>query len=137
MIFASIVDAGLLPFLAFTALMARNQYLEVDEASGHWQTLFALATQTDIVIYSTYLISMTTGGIHVASLCISIYLALVFRQISKLPPDMNPLEDNLTSRHKRNKSSLSASVSDITSNRDSRLSAPLMDGPTDSPLHAQ
>lgn len=42
----------------------------------------------------------------VVSLLMDIYLCLKFRQIARLPPDMNPLEPNLTSRHKRNKSEL-------------------------------
>jgi hypothetical protein len=58
----------------------------------------------------------------------SIYLAIIFRQISKLPPDMNPLEGNLTSRHKRNKSSLSVASTEST-NKDAHLSAPLIDAP--------
>ena len=128
MIFAAIVDAGLIPFLVFTALMSRNQYLEPPDADDHWQTVFPNDNQTFKVLWATYLISVTSGGIHVTSLCLSIYLALVFRKISLLPPDMNPLEDNLTSRHKRNKSSLSTAPTDAT-NRSSQPSEPLINGP--------
>ncbi|KAH7631388.1 hypothetical protein B0T09DRAFT_134234 [Sordaria sp. MPI-SDFR-AT-0083] len=47
------------------------------------------------------------GGLHVFSIGISVFLAIQFWRISKMPPDMNPLEDTLTSRaHKRNKSSV-------------------------------
>ncbi|KAK3398515.1 hypothetical protein B0T20DRAFT_411338 [Sordaria brevicollis] len=47
------------------------------------------------------------GGLHVISIGISVFLAIQFWRICKMPPDMNPLEDNLTSRaHKRNKSSV-------------------------------
>ena len=132
-IFASIMDAGLVPFLAFTALMAYKEQLEPINDEGHWKTLFGTDFATEKVTQSTFLIATTTGGIHVASLCISVYLALMFRKISQLPPDMNPLEDNLTSRtrsHKRNKSSLSMAVSETAMNRDSHLSAPLIDSPT-------
>ncbi|KAK3947581.1 hypothetical protein QBC32DRAFT_247452 [Pseudoneurospora amorphoporcata] len=47
------------------------------------------------------------GGLHVFSIGISVFLAIQFWRISKMPPDMNPLEDTLISRaHKRNKSSV-------------------------------
>jgi hypothetical protein len=56
----------------------------------------------------------------VISLSLSLWLTVTFRKITNLPPDMNPLEDNLTSRHKRNKSSVSASTIS-----EDRLSTPL------------
>lgn len=128
MLFAAFFDAGLIPFFVFTAMISHQQYLEPSEFEGHWQTLFGDYPSTMKIINSTFLISVTDGGIHLVSLCISIYLAVIFRKIAKLPPDMNPLEDNLTSRHKRNKSSLSTANTEI-SNRDSHLSAPLIDAP--------
>ncbi|MCJ1408576.1 hypothetical protein MMC19_002651 [Ptychographa xylographoides] len=129
MLFAAILDAGLIPFLVFTALMSQVQYRESSDTTGRWQTLFGDDPDTYKIIYSTFLISVTTGGIHLVSLCISVYLAVIFRKISRLPPDMNPLESNLTSRHKRNKSSLSTAPSEVTNSRDAHLSAPLIDGP--------
>ncbi|MCJ1251378.1 hypothetical protein MMC30_008611 [Trapelia coarctata] len=128
MLFAAMFDAGLIPFYVFTALISHQQYYEPSVAPGRWQTLFEDDPKTQKIIYSTYLIGVTAGGIHLVSLCVSIYLAFIFRKIARLPPDMNPLEDNLTSRHKRNKSSLSATATEIN-NRDSHLSAPLIDAP--------
>lgn len=106
MIFASIIDACLIPFFVFTAMISRNQYIQSVNTDGHWQTLFGTTDATSKIIYSTFLVSVVDGSFHSISLIVSIYLAVMFRKISKLPPDMNPLEDNLTSRHKRNKSSL-------------------------------
>lgn len=128
MLFAAIFDAGLIPFFVFTAMISHQQYLEPSGFPGHWQTLFGDDRVTPKIIYSTFLISVTDGGIHLVSLCISVYLAVIFRKIAKLPPDLNPLEDNLTSRHKRNKSSLSTATVEVN-NRDSHLSAPLIDAP--------
>jgi len=128
MLFAAIFDAGLIPFYVFTAMISHQQYYEENGSPGRWQTLFDDNPKTLKIIYSTWLISVTDGGIHLVSLCISIYLAFIFRKIAQLPPDMNPLEDNLTSRHKRNKSSLSTAATEIN-NRDSHLSAPLIDAP--------
>lgn len=106
MLFASVLDVGLVPFYVLTGLMARTQFQEPAGTAGRWQTLFSNDDATDKIILSTYLTGLVNGGIHFVSLILSIYLAVIFRQISRLPPDMNPLEDNLTSRHKRNKSSI-------------------------------
>lgn len=101
------IDAGLIPFLVFTAIISRTEYTT---GSYGWETLFATGTATHDVVHATFLLSITNGGIAVASLFIGLYLAILFRKIAKLPPDMNPLEDNLTARpHKRNKSELTIS----------------------------
>ena len=129
MLFAAFVDAGLIPFFVFTAMIARAQYTEPSNAAGAWSTLFNNDPDTYKIVFSTFLFSVVNGNIHLISLTLSIYLAMIFRQITKLPPDMNPLEDNLTSRHKRNKSSLSTTLKDPSSKRDSQLSALLIESP--------
>ncbi|KAL8765236.1 MAG: hypothetical protein Q9209_007629 [Squamulea sp. 1 TL-2023] len=131
MIFASILDVGLIPFLVFTAIMAHDQNVQRSDAPGHWTTLFMFDTTTTKIIYVTCLVSVVNGSLHLISLIFSIYLAVVFRKISALPPDMNPLEDNLTSRHKRNKSELldnrnSHASTTISSKHDSRVEEPLI-----------
>ncbi|KAL8777161.1 MAG: hypothetical protein Q9194_002720 [Teloschistes cf. exilis] len=131
MIFATIIDLGLIPFLVFTAMLARTQYLESSDTPGRWASLFMFDTATTKILNATYLVSVVNGSLHFVSLIISVYLTVIFRQISRLPPDMNPLEDNLTSRHKRNKSELldsrtSQASTAITSKRDSRANEPLI-----------
>ena len=108
MIFAAIIDTSLIPFFVFTALIARTEYTEPASTQGRWKTLFGSDAADTKTVFSTFLLCIVNGGLHLLSLIISIYLTMIFRKISKLPPDMNPLEDNLTSRHKRNKSSISA-----------------------------
>ena len=140
MLFSAIMDAGLIPFFVFTALISRSQYTQSSDSPDGWTTLFGADRPDDRykIIYSLFLITITNGGLHLVSLCISVYLALVFRKISRLPPDMNPLEDNLTSRHKRNKSSLSMSATEANSNRNSHLSDPLIGPPRKIPfLHTR
>ncbi|KAL8698174.1 MAG: hypothetical protein Q9224_001972, partial [Gallowayella concinna] len=131
MIFAAILDIGLIPFLVFTAIMAHDQYIEPSDTPGHWSSLFMFTTATTKIIYTSYLTSIVSGSLHFVSLIISIYLVVIFRKISALPPDMNPLEDNLTSRHKRNKSDLldnrtSQASTATSSKRDSRVEDPLI-----------
>ena len=119
--------------------MARTQYTEPGNTHGHWATLFGSAVASYKIVFSLFLVSVVNGGFHLVSLLIDIYLALIFRRISSLPPDMNPLEDNLTSRHKRNKSSLldnrisQATTSTAGTNRD-RASDPLISPPRSVPF---
>ncbi|KAI4170136.1 MAG: hypothetical protein LQ343_005142 [Gyalolechia ehrenbergii] len=131
MVFAAVLDAGVIPFLVLTAIMARDQYLEPSVTPGHWASLLMYTTATTKIIETTYLVSVVNATLHLLSLMISIYLAVLFRKISSLPPDMNPLEGNLTSRHKRNKSAMldnrtSQSSTAISSKRDSRVDEPLI-----------
>ncbi|PQE29109.1 P-loop containing nucleoside triphosphate hydrolase protein [Rutstroemia sp. NJR-2017a BBW] len=115
MVFASIFDVSIVPFYAFSALVAKTRH------SG-WKTLLSnqnlLPTFIDVVFYA----AIAGGALHLISLSISAYLAMTFRKIAQLPPDMNPLEDNLTSRHKRNKSSISTVTTTTFSEK--RLSEP-------------
>lgn len=141
MIFATVIDAGLIPFYAFTAIMARTEYVEPSDTSGRWKTLFGADPATYKILYSTFLLSVVNGSLHVLSLVISIYLAIIFRKISRLPPDMNPLEDNLTSRaHKRNKSSIidnrmsQATTATASEKRQSGVADPLISPPRTVPF---
>jgi len=131
MIFAAIIDAGLVPFFVVMAIKARTEYIEPSDTKGRWQTLFGTDITNYKIFYATFLLSVVEGSLHLISLVISIYLTIIFRKISNLPPDANPLEDNLTSRaHKRNKSSIvdSRSFQEATTNskRDSGAEDPLM-----------
>ena len=133
MIFAAIIDSGLIPFFVVTALMARTECTEPSDTQGRWQTLFGTDTTNYKIFYTTFLLSVVDGSLHLISLVVSIYLTIIFRKISKLPPDMNPLEDNLTSRaHKRNKSSIvdnrtsQATTATANNKRDSGVEDPLI-----------
>ena len=78
---------------------------------GRWRTLFPTDDETDKILLTTWLTATTAAGIHLISAFIDVYLVLIFRKITNLPPDMNPLEDNLTrrkSKHKHKNSSISA-----------------------------
>lgn len=127
MMFAAMTDTGLIPFLLFSALMAHGDY--TSNAYG-WGTLFSTSDASYKIIYAFYLISVVEGCLAVVSLALGIYLAILFRKIAKLPPDMNPLEPNLTARpHKRNKSELtekhtSSSTASLTNDRMSKTSDP-------------
>ncbi|KAJ0115394.1 hypothetical protein J7T55_012673 [Diaporthe amygdali] len=117
-IFSAISDLTALPLYAFGALSVHN-------SSTEWATLLNPQTLMDYFLPSLYYTLVGGGALHFLSLCISLWLALKFRQIVRMPPDCNPLEDNLTSRqHKRNKSSMATATTFVTEN-EKRLSTPL------------
>ncbi|KAL6237286.1 hypothetical protein BDW75DRAFT_85403 [Aspergillus navahoensis] len=118
MLFAATLDLGLVPFYTFAAYLG---YKEYTTGTYNWQTL--LSTDTDVtmtIAKAAFYLSVVNGGLHMISLGISAFLFIIFRQIAQLPPDLNPLEDNLTSRsHKRTKSEIAekhASSSTLDSN---------------------
>ena len=109
MIFAAVVDTGLIPFLVFTAYVSYSEY--ATKVYG-WETLLKDPETTAKIIQATFYLSIILGGLLLISFGVGIYLTIIFRKISHLPPDMNPLEPNLTARpHKRNKSEFAASMS--------------------------
>ncbi|KAK6386033.1 hypothetical protein LTS17_001607 [Exophiala oligosperma] len=101
MVFAGVLDTGLIPFFVFSAWLAHADYAENKYG---WSTLFKDSDISYKIIYALFLLSCIEGGLMAVSLFLDIYLGVKFRQIARLPPDLNPLEPNFTSRHKRNKS---------------------------------
>ncbi|CAI7602997.1 unnamed protein product [Penicillium glandicola] len=97
-LFASILDFGLIPFYVFTAFMA---YGEWSSNAYKWGTLFNNSDMTVKLSETTFILAIANGALHLISLAISTFLAVTFRKISRLPPDMNPLEDNLTARPRK------------------------------------
>lgn len=87
--------------------------------------MFPTNEETNKVLTTTWLTSIAVAGLHLISLSLDLYLLIIFRKIAKLPPDMNPLEDNLTSRrktkHKHKNSSISA-LTPLTGDNEKRFS---------------
>ncbi|KAM7204533.1 hypothetical protein V8F33_001497 [Rhypophila sp. PSN 637] len=119
-VFAGVSDLAILPLYAYGALTARNQ-------SESWGT--PLHNETLVPKYfvpAVYYGFIGAGSLHLFSLAISLWLSIMFRRIVNMPPDMNPLESNLTSRaHKRNKSSVVTTSTYTDSEK--RLDSPLGD----------
>jgi hypothetical protein len=118
MLFSSFFDVSIIPFYAFSALVA------VTGQTG-WTTVLSNQELVTPFSQSVFFLAIIGGGMHLVSLGISLYLALTFRKITKLPPDMNPLEDNLTSRHKRNKSSVATTSTSFSNISEKRISNPI------------
>lgn len=94
------MDIGLTPFFVFIALFANNNYQEEPGTKHRWTSIFDQEATTTL-LQATFLASAVMGGLHLISAILDLWLIIVFRKISNLPPDMNPLEDNLTSRGPR------------------------------------
>ena len=97
--FALIIDCGLIPFYVFAAIMACNNFKQAPGTEWRWRSFFTPDDTTTKIFFWTWIVAMSAGGLHLLSGFLSVYLVIIFRKIARLPPDMNPLEDNLTSRH--------------------------------------
>lgn len=107
-IFAGLLDVGLVPFFAISCYMATMDYKYNQYG---WGTVFNDNLLDYKVIQAFMILCGILGGFFAFSLLFDVYLAVTYRKITYLPPDLNPLEeqkDNLTARprHKRNKSEL-------------------------------
>ncbi|EME47416.1 hypothetical protein DOTSEDRAFT_31855 [Dothistroma septosporum NZE10] len=94
--FALFMDTGLIPFYVFIALCARQNWQENPSDEDRWTSFFNSTYATTTVINATFIASIVVGGLHLVSIPLDLYLIVKFRKIANLPPDLNPLEDNLT-----------------------------------------
>jgi hypothetical protein len=110
-IFAGLTDLCALGIYAFGGLVTHRD-------SDYWLTRLE-GDVSDLMHYfgpAVFYTFVGAGALHFISLITSLWLAWVFRKITLMPPDMNPLEDKLTARplHKRNKSSVATFSTDET-----------------------
>lgn len=92
--FASVTDLAVLPLYAYGCLSIRN-------SSGSWGTLLQDKSLMNYFLPALFYTLFTCVVLHLITMVFGLWLALKFRQIARLPPDMNPLEDNLTSRQQK------------------------------------
>ncbi|KAK8159470.1 hypothetical protein IWX90DRAFT_301483 [Phyllosticta citrichinensis] len=111
--FALFADVALIPFYVFTAMMAKSNLSEAVGAEGRWRTFFKSESATNSIFSATWLTGVTIGGLHLISVFLDLYLLIIFRKISNLPPDMNPLDDEMTSEELRRKHMRSSSMSEF------------------------
>lgn len=131
-LFASVLDAGLIPFYVFTAFIAHAEYTQ---DAYNWGTLFEISEVTAPIAEATFICAVVNVGLHLVSLSLSIFLAVIFRKISHLPPDMNPLEDNLTARPKRSRKQIDIDEKHMSSSTlHSNLEDPLIGPPRSVPF---
>lgn len=87
--------------------------LTVHKNAATWGIVLSNQDILPIFTSAVFYTAIGAGSTHLLSLSSCAWLGWLFRKISLMPPDMNPLEDNLTARplHKRNKSSISTTMS--------------------------
>jgi len=121
-LFAGISDLGVIPLYTYGVFMVRNN-------GDKWGTLLPDKEMLEYFTPAAYYALISAGGFHLLSLAISLWLSIMFRRINNMPPDMNPLEANLTSRvHKRNKSSVATMMSGYTDSDKTRADTPSSEG---------
>jgi len=126
------LDAGLIPFYVFTAFFAHAEYTK---DTYHWDTLFESASLTVDICEAMFICAVANAGLHLVSLSLSIFLAVIFRKISHLPPDVNPLEDNLTARPIRSQKEIDIREKHISSSTlNSAMEDPLIGLPRSVPF---
>ncbi|KAJ9636787.1 hypothetical protein H2199_007781 [Coniosporium tulheliwenetii] len=101
--FALFMDTGMIPFYVFIAMMANSKYGQAPGTDQRWTSFFSSESATGKLLLATWLTAVTQGSLHLISIFLDLYLVVVFRRIARLPPDMNPLEDNLTRRASKHK----------------------------------
>ncbi|KAK3620637.1 hypothetical protein LTR56_023296 [Elasticomyces elasticus] len=127
--FALIMDTALIPLYIYVVLLLNNtrqlpppQYSASGNIlDGQWRfsSFFSPEGGTDTLLLVTFIGAAVIAGLHLLSCGLDLYLVIVFRKIASLPPDMNPLEDNLTGRdrstrkHKYKNSEMTASSASI------------------------
>ena len=143
--FAIFMDVGLIPFYVFIGIFANNNYWLPAKNEQRWTSFFTADGATDILLYVTFIGAIVMASLHAVSTFFDLWLVILFRKIAKLPPDLNPLEDNLTSRkstkhkYKNSEATLTGSVDEKNSkylsgstlnvDQQSRLSTAVKDVP--------
>ena len=97
-IFALCNDVAILPFYVYTWLSAKIQYGTSPQSRVRWGSLFSDTNATTTLLFTAFITGVVLTGLHAISAALDLWLIVLFRTIAKLPPDVNPLEDTLTSR---------------------------------------
>ncbi|KAK4505231.1 hypothetical protein PRZ48_003194 [Zasmidium cellare] len=102
--FSLFMDTGLIPFYIFIALYSNQNYDLQPGVDNRWTSFFSSDVATTSLIFATFIASIVMASLHLISIGFDLYLIVMFRKIARLPPDMNPLEDNLTGSTRRSRS---------------------------------
>ncbi|RCI13966.1 hypothetical protein L249_8072 [Ophiocordyceps polyrhachis-furcata BCC 54312] len=89
--FSASADIFILAVYAFGAFSTHRN-------GESWSTLLSNQRLMRFFVPAAYYSMIVSGCLHLVTLSISLWLCLVFRRISLMPPDMNPLEEHLTAR---------------------------------------
>ncbi|RDA91021.1 hypothetical protein CP533_2542 [Ophiocordyceps camponoti-saundersi (nom. inval.)] len=89
--FSALADVFIVSAYAFGAFSTHRN-------GESWSTLLSNQSLVRIFVPAAYYSMIVSSCLHLVTLSISLWLCLIFRRISMMPPDMNPLEEHLTAR---------------------------------------
>jgi hypothetical protein len=94
------MDVGLIPFFILTTMVGSAQYNMAADTKDRWTSFLDSVYATNQMIQTVWMTSAVMSAMHGFSSCIDLFLIIIFRKISALPPDMNPLEEDKLTRRK-------------------------------------
>ncbi|KAF3921052.1 hypothetical protein AA313_de0203466 [Arthrobotrys entomopaga] len=135
-LFATAVDCCIIPFYVFIGLWTWEQHQDMMRdplSSTNWISIFNTG-DTDLahlMVFVAFCLACAGGGLMVLTAMLTLWLSVTFRRISRMPPDMNPLDDttylSLTTRPSSKRFSKSSNVSDESLDREKHRSVPFLE----------
>ncbi|KAF3081794.1 hypothetical protein TWF569_009745 [Orbilia oligospora] len=119
-LFAVGSDCCIIPFYVFIALWTWQQRTEMianPNNPDNWVSVFNKdnAEFSQLMVFISFITACAGGGLMVMTVMLGLFIAITFRRISRLPPDMNPLDDttytSLTTRPSSKRFSKSSDLS--------------------------
>ncbi|KAK6534125.1 hypothetical protein TWF281_005463 [Arthrobotrys megalospora] len=99
-LFAVGSDCCLIPFYVFIAMWTwqqRAQMIATPDNPDNWVSVFNKDNPefNQLMVFISFCTSCAGGGLMVITVLLGLFIAITFRRISRLPPDMNPLDDSV------------------------------------------
>ena len=130
--YAMFLDIGLIPFLAYIAMLAASEYGEPARATTRWTSIFNSTAASTRILLAMWVLAAIEACLLAAAAILCIYLIYIFRKISQLPEAMNPLLDDnvphgLSMHREKLQSDITGSFISLPFSSHSRLSSPTRD----------
>ncbi|KAK6356881.1 hypothetical protein TWF718_001221 [Orbilia javanica] len=97
-LFAVGCDCCIIPFYVFIALWTWQQRVQMianPNNPENWVSVFNKDSSefSQLMVFISFITACAGGGLMVITVMLGLFIAITFRRISRLPPDMNPLDD--------------------------------------------
>lgn len=87
------LDIGLVPFLAYIAMLGASEYGEPARGTTRWTSIFNSTAASTRILLAVWILAAIEACLLAVTAILCIYLIYIFRKISQLPEAMNPLLD--------------------------------------------
>ncbi|RVD80540.1 uncharacterized protein DFL_008435 [Arthrobotrys flagrans] len=127
-LFAVGSDCCIIPFYVFIGLWTwqqRAQMIANPDNPDNWVSVFNKDNSefSQLMVFISFITACAGGGLMVITVMLGLFIAITFRRISRLPPDMNPLDDTTYTSLTARPSSKRFSKSSISSGESFEKSA--------------